>query len=265
MRKDKVVVITGSGMGIGRSLATLSANTGASVVINDINQTRLDQTCDELKDSDRNVLAVQGDVSNYEDCADIIQQAINKYGKIDVLFNNAGLIGLGKLEEMKPEVFRKIIDVNFLGSYYMTKAALPYIRKTSGSIIFTGSLAGIHGIGYHSAYCSSKMALTAMVQSLRIELHAAGVHIGLAYVSFAENDPGKTFLNKDGHFISEPVRTKGKPMTTYDVASVLIRMAEKRKNNVYLGLIGKLSFLINRCFPFILHRVFLNVYRKDYS
>ncbi len=104
-----------------------------------------------------------------------------------------------------------------------------------------------------------------MIESLRIELNGSGVHVGLAYVGFTENDPDKTFLSKDGTFIQEPERTKGKADTRIKTASKLIRMVEKRQYRSYFTMLGKLNYLINRMFPFILHRIFLNVYRKDYT
>ena len=188
MWKDKVVIITGSSIGIGRRLAIEIGKRGGKVVINARNKSRLNKTCEDIKTQGLKISACPGDISKYEDCVKIIGHSIKIYGKLDVLINNAGINAIGTLEEINSDIFRQVMDVLFLGSVYMTKAAIPYIRKTKGSILFVGSLAGIHGLGNYSAYSSSKMALTALAESLRIEMHKTGVHIGLAYIGFTEND-----------------------------------------------------------------------------
>lgn len=263
MWKDKVVIITGSSIGIGCRLANEIGNRGGKVVINARNKDRLDKTYMDLKTQGLDITACSGDISKYEDCVKIIEFTIKIYGKLDVLVNNAGTTAIGNFEEVKADVFRQIMNVNFLGSVYMTKAALPYIKQTEGSVLFVGSLAGIHGLGNYSAYCSSKMALTALVESLKIELHQTGVHIGLAYLGFTENDPEKTFLDKDGLLMSEPARNTIKPVSANKVALQLMRMIERREYKSTFTPTGKLIAIMNRILPYILQRVFLNKYSKD--
>jgi len=263
MWKDKVVIITGSSIGIGRRLAIEIGKRGGKVVINARNKSRLTKTCMDMKTEGLNISACPGDISKYEDCVKIVEHSIKNYGKLDVLVNNAGINAEATLEEINPDIFRQVMDVLFLGSVYMTKAAIPYIRQTKGSIMFIGSLAGIHGIGNYSAYCSSKMALTALTESLRIEMHQTGVHIGLAYVGFTENDPEKTILDKDGLVMPQPARTIVKQKLVTKVALQLLRMIERRRSKSTFTLLGKLNAIVNRISPFIVHRILLNSYKKD--
>lgn len=263
MWKDKVVIITGSSRGIGHSLAMEIGKRGGKVVINARNKSQLDKAHVNMKTEKIDISACPGDISKYYDCIKIIEHTIKIYGKLDVLVNNAGITAIATLEEIKPDVFKQIMDVNFLGSVYMTQAALPYIRQTEGSVLFVGSLAGIHGIGNYSAYCSSKMALTALVESLRMEMHQTGVHIGLAYVGFTENNPEKTFLNKDGRLIPEPARIRIKPESVEKVALQLMRMIERRKSKSVFTLLGKINDILNRISPFMVHRIILNAYLRD--
>ena len=263
MWKNKVVIITGSSIGIGRRLAFEIGKRGGKVVINARNKSRLDKTYADMKSQGLDVSACPGDISKYEDCVKIIAHSIKIYDKLDVLINNAGIAAKATLEEIKPVVFKQVMDVNFLGSVFMTQAALPYIRKTEGSILFIGSLAGIHGIGNYSAYSSSKMALTALVESLRIEMHQTGIHIGLAYVGFAENDPEKTFLNKDGLLMPQFARNTIKQVPVKKVALRLMRMIERRQSKSAFTLLGKLNAILNRISPFLVHRILLNAYKKD--
>ena len=262
MWKDKVVVITGSSIGIGRRLAIEIGKKGGKVVINARKKNRLNKTCEDLKTKGLNISACPGDISKYEDCVKIIEHSINIYGKLDVLINNAGINVEGTIEEINPDIFRQVVDVLFLGSVYMSKAAIPYIKKTKGSILFVGSLAGIHGFGNYSAYCSSKMALTALTESFRMEMHKTGVHIGLAYVGFTENDPEKTLLNKDGLIMPHPPRTMAKQKSVTKVAHQLMRMIERRKSRSAFTLLGKLNAIVNRISPSIVHRILLISYKK---
>ena len=263
MWKNKVVIITGSSIGIGRRLAIEIGRRGGSLVINARNKPRLLKSCDDLMSKGYTVSACQGDISRYEDCVRIINHTIKTYGKIDVLFNNAAITGIGNLEDINPLVFKSIIDINLLGTVYMTKLALPYIKQSRGSILFVGSQAGIHGLGNYSAYCCSKKAMVGLVESLRKEVYNTGIHIGLAYVGFTENDPEKTFLNKDGILTSNPERIRIKPEPANKVALQLMRMIERRKKVSSFTLLGKLNAFINRISPNIVHRVILHAYIKD--
>jgi len=128
--------------------------------------------------------------------------------------------------------------------------------------LFVGSLAGIHGFGNYSAYCSSKMALTALTESLRMEMHKTGVHIGLAYLGFTENDPEKTLMNKDGLIMPHPPRTMAKQKSVTTVAHQLMRMIERRKSKSAFTLLGKLNAIVNRISPSIVHRILLISYKK---
>lgn len=262
MWKGKVVIITGSSMGIGRSLAIEIGKKGGKLIINARNNNRLEKTYKELMAMGLELVAYSGDISNYEDCVKIVEYAVDNFGKVDVLINNAGLTAEGTLEESSPEVFKKLMDVNFLGSVFMTKAALPYIKQTKGSILFIGSLAGIHGLGNYSAYSSSKMALTALVESLKKETYQTGIHIGIAYVGFTENDSQKTYYDKSGDIKPLPVRKIIKPKPVKEVAHQLMDMIENRRYKSAFTFVGKLNAILNRLFPALVYRILLNAYRK---
>lgn len=262
MWKDKVVLITGSSMGIGKSLALQLGALQAKIVLNGRNENRLNQFHQEFINKGFDSIAISGDISNYDDCVRIIHQIIDTYGKIDVLINNAGIATMSSVEEMNPEVFKKVIDVNLNGSVFMTMAALPFLKNSCGSILFIGSIAGIHGIQNYSAYSCSKMALTAFVESLQIELNESDVYIGHAYVGFTENDPEKTFLTQTGDQEALPSRDNVKQMPVQKLTLRLIKMIEKRKSREVFTFIGKLNSVVNRISPKIVHKVLV---RKNYS
>lgn len=261
MWKDKVVLITGSSIGIGYALALEAGKRGSHVILNARHPERLEQSCRELQEKGISVTGVSGDISNYKDCEAIVEHSIRTYGKLDVLVNNAGITAKATVEDMQPEMFRKIMDINFLGQVYMTKIALPHIRKTRGGILFIGSLAGIHGVGNYSAYSSSKMALTAIANTLRIELHGSGVYVGLAYVSTTENHPEKVFLDKEGKPAPRPNR-KVKLQPADEVARHLLSMIEKKKFRSYFSAKGKIKALLYRIYPDLVFRIMVQVFKR---
>jgi short-subunit dehydrogenase len=259
--ENKVAIITGSSIGIGRTLAFEMAKRGAKIVLNARNPERLEKAHKGLLDAGFEAIAVAGDVSKMEDCQKLIDSAVKAFGKIDILVNNAGISMEGTVEELAPEVFKKVMDVNYLGTIYPTKAALPYLRKTKGSLMLIGSLAGIRGIPNYSVYSSSKMALTALAESLIIELDGSGIHVGLAYVGFTQNDPEKTIFDKDGKVIEQPKRDFIKAEPPEKVALRIINMIENRRFKQYFTPLGKLNAFMNRFFPFVIEMVL----RKNYK
>lgn len=261
--QNKVVIITGSSIGIGRTMAQEMCKEGAKVVLNARNEKRLERTFEELKEIGCEVTAIAGDVSKTEDCQKLIDHAINTFGQIDVIVNNAGISMEGSFEDLPPDVFRKVIEVNYLGSIYPTKAAIPYLKKTKGSVIFMGSAAGIRGIPNHAAYSSSKMSLTAIAEALKIELKQSGIHIGLAYVGFTENDKEKTIYDKDGNIVPQPKRDFIKAEPQEVVAKRIIKMIENRTFKQVFTPLGKLNAFMNRFFPFVVGPILSRNYHKN--
>lgn len=260
--QNKVVIITGSNAGLGKVLAILLGKKGAKIVLNGRNESRLKNTLSELTNKGIEAIAITGDISSYKDCEKIINQTIQAFGQIDVLINNAGTSSVGDFFHLSVDVFKQIIEINYLGAVNMSKAALPYMEKTKGSLFFIGSVAGIHGIGGSSTYSSTKMALTGLAESLNIELKSRGIHVGIAYPGFIENDNNKAFLDKDGNTISVPSREKIKQMPKEQVAGKIIRMIEKRKFKSVFSTLGKSNAIINRFFPSLLHKILSNIYSK---
>ncbi len=259
--ENKVGIITGSSIGIGRTLAFEMAKRGAKIVLNARNPERLEKTQKSMQEAGFETIAVAGDVSNMEDCQKLIDSSIQAFGKIDILVNNAGISMEGTVEELDADVFKKVMNVNYLGSVYPTKAALPFLRKSKGSVIFMGSLAGMRGLPNYSVYSSSKMALTALAESLRIELDGTGVHVGIAYVGFTQNDPEKTIFDAAGEVIPQPKREAIKAEPPENVALRVIKMIENQHFKKYFTPLGKLNAFMNRFFPFVVE----GVLRKNYK
>ncbi len=237
---EKVALVTGSTAGLGKELALQLCSKGARVVLNGRDPKKLDETASELRERGFDVFAVQGDVSNPEDCSRVIDRSVEHFGRLDILISNAGVSSGGKFADTSPEIFKKVFDINTLGTIYITRYALPHIRKTGGSIVYISSLAALVGLPYASLYCSSKMALTAIGQSLQVELSGSGVQVGIVYVGFLQNGPEKRVIGPDGNLQPTGSRDTVHLQPMDQAGRAIIRVIQKRKRKKVLSLMGKL-------------------------
>lgn len=181
--KDKVVLITGGGSGIGEVSARLFAAEGARVVIADWNQAEGQRAADELIKNDAfmkglpNAIAIQADVSREEAVAELIAKTITSFGQLDVLFNNAAVICPKPLEEIDERSFDQLFAVNVKGVYLMIKHAIPHLRQAKGAIVNMASLNGLVGQKQNPIYSASKGAVIAMTKSLALDFAVDGIRV----------------------------------------------------------------------------------------
>ncbi|MCC7465358.1 MAG: SDR family oxidoreductase [Saprospiraceae bacterium] len=258
----KVVIITGSSQGIGRELAFQLAEKGARLVLNARNEAKLQAVKAELASSGAVVTTCAGDISKQADCERLINTALEQYGRIDVLINNAGVGIQYPMEQLQPDVLHTVVETNLLGSIYCTYYALPHLKKTKGSILFIGSIAGIHGIPSSNVYAATKMALTGLAESLRLETFASGVHIGIAQLGFTQNDPDKQHIGPDGNLVPCPKRDPSMVSPQDKVAKGVIEMIEKRQHKRVFSGLGKLLYYLNRISPELVNLILRSQIRR---
>jgi NAD(P)-dependent dehydrogenase (short-subunit alcohol dehydrogenase family) len=167
--KDKVVIITGASSGIGRSLAFIFGERGSKLVIASRNFQMLGLVSDTLKSKGFDVHAVTADVSKEEDCSRLIDEAMQKYGRIDILINNAGISMRALFRDLDLGVIRRLMDTNFWGTVYCTKFALPHLIRSKGTLVGVISVAGHIGLPGRTGYSASKFAVRGFLDSLRTE------------------------------------------------------------------------------------------------
>ena len=171
MIQDKVVVITGGSSGIGYSTAKLLAKKGAKIVAGARRLDRLETLKKEITDDGGEIIVCETDVTKKSDCDNLVKQAIDKYGTVDVLINNAGLMPLSFVKSLKIDEWDRMVDVNIKGVLYCTAAVIPtMIEKKSGHIVNISSVAGRVVFPAGSVYCATKHAVTAFSEGLRQEL-----------------------------------------------------------------------------------------------
>lgn len=157
--KNKTVVITGGNSGVGAVAAMLFAQNGANVVISARRQTALEEVANKIKSEGGSVLTVPTDISNDEDCKNLMKSAVDTFGSIDVLVNNAGVLdtGLAPIDKFDDVEIQKLISINQVGTMQCIRAALEYMKEGS-SIVNVASVAGVNG-GGGAAYVSTKSAI----------------------------------------------------------------------------------------------------------
>ncbi|MBK6523809.1 MAG: SDR family oxidoreductase [Sphingobacteriaceae bacterium] len=260
--KNKVAVITGSSRGIGKAIAIELANKGAHIVLNGRDKQRLDKTKDELEALSAKVSAVCSDVSTIEGSNKLIDQAIKEFGCIDILVNNVGVSMRGHIADLNPEVYKMVFESNLLGTIYPTIPAIKYLRKTKGSIVFISSLAGIRGLPTLSAYSSSKMAIRAIAESLRIEEHKNNIHVGLIFVGITDIEHNKEAIAADGSKLILESRKNKKVSSPQYVAQKVLQNIRKRKFITVLTTIGKLNALLQPVLPMLVERLIIKNLKK---
>lgn len=261
--KNKVVFITGSSKGIGKATALLLAGFGSKVCINGRSLESLEETRRELEEREAECLALPGDVSDSYKCKEMVEQIISHFGRLDILINNAGIASHGKVRDLTVEAWDRVVGINLLGPVNMTTWALPHILESKGSILFISSPAGKVGVPGHSSYSVSKMGLTAFASAMQIELEKTGVHTGIIYVGFTENEENKQILNPDGTYRKLPARRQVKAARE-EVAKAIARAIYKRKKSVTLSAIGKLQSFALRFCPFLVTLI-LKKANRDYE
>jgi len=249
---DKVALITGSVRGIGFAIAEQLGQRGATVVLSDILDETLEEAAMRLADQGIDVFAERADVTDSDDCEALVAAARKHAGGIDILVNNAGISIVANFEECRPEVARKLMDVNVMGSIYMTYAALPLLKDSRGHLVFISSVSGIRAIPTGSIYSASKAAMRSLAESLRLELKQYGIHVGVVSPGFTPTEASKTVLQGDGS--TRPIDRPAHD-TPQGVALQTLRLIEHRERERVLTTLGKATNVLQRLSPTLVDRI----------
>ncbi|WP_340008368.1 glucose 1-dehydrogenase [Paenibacillus sp. FSL K6-0276] len=190
---NKVILITGSGSGIGRSTALLFGREGATVIVNDLDEAKGIETLKDIQADGGIGHFIHADVTNADSVQQMVDQIIEKYGHIDVLFNNAGISGVGALHEVEPDAWDRVIQVNIRGVYLPSKHVLPHMMKRkSGNIINMSSCIAEIGLARRASYSATKGAVLALTKSMQVDYAAYNIRVnallpGTILTPFVEN------------------------------------------------------------------------------
>ena len=268
--KGKVAIVTGASSGIGLATVKEFASRGASVVLAARNTSKLESTVQELNSQYGNdvngkskFIAVTADVSKEEDCKNLVAKSVEHFGRIDILVNNAGISMRAMFKDLELSVIKNLMDVNFWGTVYCTKYALPYLLEAKGSVVGVISIAGFKGLPARTGYSSSKFAIYGFLDTLRIEHLHDGLHVMVFAPGFTTSNIRNVALTADGSQQGETPRDEDKMMSAEEVASRMAKGIIKRKSQIVLTPIGNPTVWLNKFFPRLVDRLEYNYMKKE--
>ena len=223
MLKGKVTLVTGASQGLGKALALAFAREGAHVVVNARNEESIRPVAEEIEETGAEVLAVAGDVSKGADVERMVQETVERFGKIDVLVNNAGLLGPRvRIEEYPEDEWRRVIDANLTGPFLVSKAAIRHLPE-GGSIINVVSGVSVEGRAEWGAYSVSKFGVEGLTQILAAELAGRAVRVNAV-------DPGG--MRTDMRAAAYPEEDPATRITPEENTAVFLYLASDESRDV---------------------------------
>jgi short-subunit dehydrogenase len=260
-----VTLITGASSGIGKALAFRYAQAGAQLVLGARNLAQLEQIQKQIQAQHPRVQVVVQtcDVTQPQHCQALVHTALQQFGRLDVLINNAGISMRAPLLEVETQVLQNVMDVNFWGTVHCTQAALPHLVKTQGSVVGVSSIAGFVGLPERAGYSASKFAMHGYLESLRTEMRPHQVHVLLACPGFTASNIRERALTAKGTQQGSSPRPEEKLMTAEAVADEIFRAQQARKRTLILTRKGKLTVWTKKLLPAWLEKKVEQEFEKE--
>ncbi|MEO8260003.1 MAG: SDR family oxidoreductase [Acidobacteriota bacterium] len=230
MLPHPVVAITGASAGIGRATARRLARDGASIVASARRCDRLDALVRDITAANGQAVAVVADVTQEEDMRQLVQRALDRFQRLDVMICNAGFGVEGSADDVSVDLMRKLMDINYLGTFLAARAALPVFRQQgSGHLIFVSSIVGKRGVPYMGAYAATKFAQVGLAESLRAELAGSRIHVSLVFPVSTDTEFTEVMEQESG----SASRANGPRQTAEDVAGAIAAAIANPTPEVY--------------------------------
>jgi len=254
--REHVVILTGAARGMGRAMALQLADQGAWLALADLPQSDLNGVVDECHRRGGEAVAIPTDVSDEAQCARLVAQTIEAFGRVNVLINNAGITMWALFEELEGlRPLERIMQVNYFGTVYCTFYALPHLKQTAGRIIAISSVSSLTGVPYRSGYSASTSAVAGFFNSLRIELEEYGVSVSLVFPNLVVTETDKQAFGADGKPVGRTLLQESKVMTADDAAAIILDTGARRKRQAIMTLRGKLAPWVKLVAPGVVDRV----------
>lgn len=264
MMEKKNVIITGASSGIGKALVYEYYKRGYQITMAARNREAMEEIAKDLDPGQKDIFLIKTDVTSEADCRNLIEKSMARFGKIDILINNAGISMRALFNDLHLDVMRKVMDVNFWGTVYCTKYAMPHLLASKGSLVGVISIAGYLGLPARSAYSVSKYAVRGFLDTLRVENLKTGLHVMTAAPGFTSSNIRMTALMADGSQQGETPRDESNMMSSEEVAYHIARAVDKRKAELILTFVeGKLSVFLKKFFPRLIERLTYNHMAKE--
>ena len=226
----RVAVITGASSGIGLAIARHLARAGAAVVLGARRRERLDGAVRDIRTAGGRAESLDMDVTIEEDVARLVARAREAFGRVDVMVCNAGFGYYGTVEQTPPDLMRRMMDVNFMGTFLGARAVLPLFRaQAAGHLIVISSIVGRRGIAHMSGYSATKAAQAGFVESLRSEFAGTAIHVSVVYPVSTETEFRHAMQRDFGHSVSG----LGPKQSVDDVATAVVECVRRPRPEVY--------------------------------
>ena len=262
--ENKVIIITGASSGIGLACSEAFHEQGAKIVLAARNAEALNSIADKLNlKHPGKCIAIPTDVTIEDNCKQLVQATIQKFGRIDVLINNAGLSMRANFASVDLKVLKRLMEVNFWGAVYCTKYALPHLIESQGSIVAISSVAGMHGMPWRTGYSASKYALQGFMDTIRIENLKKNLHVMLVIPGFVATNIRQTALIADGSAQGESPRNENKMMKPETLAIHIIRGLKNRKRHITPSFEGKITPILKLICPNLLDKLFYKHLKRE--
>ena len=241
-----MVAITGASAGIGRACAERLARDGSAVVLSARRADRLREVATAITAAGGRAHVVPGDVTRADDMRVLVDEAVRAFGRLDVMICNAGIGFHGTLDESTPDVVKRLVDVNVLGTLYAAHAAIDVFRRQrSGHIIAMSSVAGVRGVAGMSVYSATKSAQAGFIEGLRTELFGTGIHASVVYPVSTQTEFHDAMHRNFGH----AVQGKGPTQDAAHVADAVARCIARPRAEVFPYWPAKWLGVANSLFP----------------
>lgn len=260
--QKKVVIITGASSGIGKALAEKYASEGWNLVLAARREERLLELKEKLNHVE--ILAVKADVTSESDCKNLIDKTAGRFGQIDVLINNAGISMRALFNQTDTDVLRKVMDVNYWGTVYCTKYAMPWLLNSKGSLVGVISVGGYIGLPGRAGYSASKFAVRGFLETIRVENLKTGLHVLVAAPGFTSSEIRKSALLANGEQQGETPRNENNMMSAEECAAHIFKAVKKRKRELVLTFAeGKLTVFLSKFFPRFIDKMSYKIFAKE--
>ncbi|NUQ63251.1 MAG: SDR family NAD(P)-dependent oxidoreductase [Pirellulales bacterium] len=252
--QDKAVLVTGGSSGLGRMIADSFAAAGAKIVIVGLEAGAVEAAAAELRQSGSETLGLQGDITRQEDVDRMFGASLERFGRLDVLVNNAGRSMRGKVLDTTPEQFRELMELNLIALVRCTRAAVPHLLKQRGHVVNIGSLAAKSAARWVGAYPATKHAVAAYSQQLRLELEPEGLHVLLVCPGPIARDNPRLYPLEGLEDVPESARRPGagvkvKAIRPEELGRAILRACERRQPELIVPAKARLLFALAQLSP----------------
>lgn len=256
----RVVAITGASAGIGRATALRLGRDGASLVLSARRTGELARLAAEIEAVGGHAIPLMADVTSEEDMNNLVGRAVEQFGRLDVMVCNAGFGIAGSVDQVSSTQMRRLIDVNYLGTFYAARAAVPVFRRQGqGHLIVVSSIVGKRGVPFMGAYAATKFAQVGLAECLRAELAGTAIHVSIVFPVSTDTEFFDVMSRETGTTVT---RAFGPRQRVEDVADAIARAIERPVPEVYPHATSRALVWLNALAPGLCDRVVKRFGRK---